>query len=117
MAMALLPSLTEIVRCLKTGQTEEAEKKILMLCETALSLQEENAALREEVTKLRRDKGSNINLEFSGNVYWLLEQGEKRGPFCPHCYDVGRQLSELLDGSRYVGKTRWICMVCNRVFD
>jgi hypothetical protein len=115
--MALLPSFSEIAKFLKKGETEKAEKRILKLREAALDLQEENLALREEIKKLRNEKSARASLEFSDGVYWRLEGDERVGPFCPRCYDEHHQLSELLDGSRYVGKTRWICTVCNRVFD
>lgn len=115
--MTLLPSFTEISKCLRKGETEEAERKILKLREAALDLQEENLALREEIKNLREQKSGRVELEFVDGVYWRLEGGERVGPFCPRCYAEDRHLSELLDGSRYVAKTRWICTVCNRVFD
>jgi len=40
-----------------------------------LGLQEENAVLREEIRKLRRGKGTKIDLEFSRQcLLWLLER-------------------------------------------
>lgn len=115
--MTRLPSFSEIAKSLKTGETEKAEKQILKLSEVALNLQEENLALREEIEKLRGGRRVGPGLEFSDGVYWLLEGDERVGPYCPRCYDEQQQLVELLDGSRYVGKTRWICTGCNRVFD
>jgi hypothetical protein len=115
--MALMPSFSEIAKSLKKGATDEAEKQILKLREAALELQEENLALREEIKKLREEKNIGVSLELSEGVYWRLEGGERVGPFCPSCYDEHHRLAELLDGSRYVAKTRWICLVCNRVFD
>jgi hypothetical protein len=112
-----LPSFSEIAKSLKTGETEKAEKQILKLREVALSLQEENLALREEIEKLRGERSIGPSLEFSDGVYWRLEDGERAGAVCPCCYDDHRRLVDLLDGSRFVGKTRWICTVCNRVFD
>jgi len=115
--MALLPSFSEIAKSLKKGATEEAEKQILKLREAALELQEENLALREQIKKLHEEKSTGVSLELSQGVYWQLEDGERVGPFCPYCYDAHHRLAQLLDGSRYVAKTHWICRECNRVFD
>jgi len=115
--MTRLPSFLQITKSLKKGLISEAEDQILKLREAALELQEENLALREEIKKLREEKNTGASLELSEGIYWGLEGGERVGPFCPHCYDKDHQLAQLLDGTRYVAKTRWICRVCNRVFD
>lgn len=103
------------------------QEEISKLRETTLELQEENLALREEIKRLRDEKEvqekemptkeAPSDLELSENVYWLLKNSERQGPFCPRCYSEHQRLSTLLDGARFVGKTRWICPVCNRVFD
>ena len=93
------------------------QEQISKLRETTLELQEENLALREEIKKLREKEKPQTNLELSENVYWLLSDNERTGPFCPRCYSEHHRLATLLDGARFVGKTRWICPVCNRVFD
>ena len=113
--MSLLPSFSEITKALKTGEVKKAEKQILKLREVALNLEKENLALREEIKRLS-EKNMGIALELSDGVYWRVESGERKGPFCPCCYDEDQRLVDLLDGSRYVGKTHWICTVCNRVF-
>ena len=89
----------------------------MRLREAALELQEENLALREEVKRLQEERGTMPNLELSENVYWLLANRERVGPFCPNCYNEHQRLTTLLDGRRFVAKTRWICPACNRVFD
>ena len=89
----------------------------MRLREAALELQEENLALREEIKRLRDEKGTQTNLEFRENVYWLTTNSEQVGPFCPRCYNEQHRLATLLDGTRFVAKTRWICPVCNHVFD
>ena len=114
--MTRLPSFSQIAESLKKGAISEAEEQILKLRDAALELQEENLALREEIKKLREQKNNGAGLELSEGVYWALEGGERVGPFCPRCYDQDHQLSQLLDATRYVAKTRWICRVCNRVF-
>ncbi len=100
----------------KAGEPETQEQ-ILKLRETTLELQQENLALRDEIKRLREQKEPQTNLEFSENVCWLLIDHERTGPFCPRCYSEHHRLATLLDGRRFVAKTRWICPVCNHVFD
>ena len=95
----------------------ESQEQIAKLREAALELKEENLALREEIKRLRDQKSPPTRLEFSESVYWLLTDSERTGPFCPQCYTQQHHLTTLLDGTRFVGKTRWICPVCNHVFE
>jgi len=95
----------------------ESQEQIAKLREAALELKEENLALREEIKRLRDQKAPPTRLELSESVYWLLTDSERTGPFCPRCYAQHRHLTTLLDGTRFVGKTRWICPVCNHVFE
>jgi hypothetical protein len=105
------------VKASKKAAESETQEQIVKLREATVELQQENLALREEVKKLREDKSLETSLEFSENVYWLLTGSERTGPFCPRCYSEHQRLATLLDGTRFVAKTRWICPVCNHVFD
>ena len=98
-------------------EPSETQEQLTKLRETATELEEENVALREEVKRLREEKADPTKLEFRENVYWLLTDTERRGPFCPRCYTEHHQLTTLLDGTRFAGKTRWICPACNHVFE
>ena len=111
------PSNSRIAESLKKGSRSQTREEIVKLREAALELEEENLALREEIKKLREEKGTETNLEFRENVYWLHTDSELVGPFCPRCYTEHHRLATLLDGTRFVAKTRWICPVCNHVFD
>jgi transposase-like protein len=106
-----------MAKSLKKNATAEMQEQITRLREAALELQQENLALRERLEELREKKGTPTNLEFCENVYWLLTNNERVGPFCPRCYNEHQRLATLLDGARFVAKTRWICPVCNHVFD
>jgi transposase-like protein len=101
----------------KKAAESEMQEQMMKLRETTLELQQENLALRDEIKKLREQKEPETKLEFSENVCWLLIDHERTGPFCPRCYSEHHRLATLLDGQRFVAKTRWICPVCNHVFD
>ena len=95
----------------------EAQEQLVKLRATASELEQENFALREEIKKLREEENAQPNLILRENVYWLMTDSERTGPFCPYCYSEHQRLATLLDGARFVAKTRWICPVCNHVFD
>ena len=95
----------------------EAQEQLVKLRATTSELEQENLALREEIKKLREEEKPHPNLELRENVYWLMTDSERTGPFCPRCYSEHQRLARLLDGARFVAKTRWICPVCNHVFD
>ena len=102
------------------GANSETQEQLSKLREATVELKEENVALREEIKRLRKEEAAPLapsNLEFSENVYWLREDNHRLGPFCPHCYSERQRLATLLNGARFVGKTRWICPICNHVFD
>ena len=104
----------------KERSDSETQQQLSKLREATVELKQENVALREEIKRLRKEESAPLapnNLEFSENVYWLLEDNHRLGPFCPHCYSERQRLATLLNGARFVGKTRWICPVCNHVFD
>ena len=110
-------SRSRVPKSSQEAAPSENQEQVTKLRETATELAQENLALREEIQRLREKKETPTNLEFSDNVYWLLTDRERMGPFCPQCYTADQRLATLLDGSRFVGKTRWICSLCNRVFD
>ncbi len=114
--MLPLPSYSQIAELLKKGATLEAQEQIMKLREAAMELQEENLALREENKKLREEKDIATNLQFENHVYWLQKDGQRDGPFCSLCYDEHHRLARLHDGQRYIGKTRWICLICDHTF-
>lgn len=115
--MIPLPSYSQIADLIKKGATIEAQEQIMKLREAALELQEENLNLREENKRLREEKELSTNLKFENGIYWLRKNDVPDGPFCAACYDEHHRLSRLHNGRKYVSKTRWICMVCKRVFD
>jgi hypothetical protein len=111
------PSSSSAAKSSKKPTNLEKQEQVMRLREAASELQEENRILREEVQRLREEKATPTNLELYENVYWVQTNSERVGPFCPLCYTEHQRLSALLDGKRFVAKTRWICPVCNHVFD
>jgi hypothetical protein len=102
-----IPKYKDIVDLVKKGSTLEAQEKILELREAALELQEENLALKEELNQLKEELAKSDALSFENGVYWLSNNGEKEGPFCPKCHDTKGQLVRMhKDGNG------WWCYTC-----
>jgi len=115
--MIPLPSYSQIAELIKKGATLEAQEQIMKLREAALELQEENLSLREEIKKLREERDLANNLEFAEEVYWLLKNGERTGPYCPSCYDQHHKLTRLHNGKTRMADTKWLCLICQNTFD
>ena len=110
-------SRSRIAKLSPETDSSETHQQLTKLREKATELEQENIALREELKRLREEKAAPTKLEFRENVYWLRTDSERTGPFCPRCYTQHQHLTTLLDGTRFVGKTRWICPICNHVFE
>ena len=90
-----LPSYSDIVELIKKGATLEAQEKVMQLREAALKLQEENISLKEQISKLEEHLTTKSKLTYDGHVYWLLENGNREGPYCQRCYDTSRLIIRL----------------------
>jgi hypothetical protein len=112
-----IPSVSSIFELLKKGATLEAQEQIMKLREAAMTVQEENLSLREELRTLREQVEIDSSLRFEGTAYWREKDGAKDGPFCSCCYDEHKRLARLHDGRKYVGGTRWLCLVCSTPVD
>jgi len=107
-----LPNYKDIVELIKKGSTLEAQEKIMELREASLELQEENLNLREENKSLKEKIQLNEELDFDGKIYWLINKGEKIGPFCQKCFDSESKLIRLQSDGKY-----WDCYACHCVYD
>jgi len=90
----------------------EAQEKILELREAAMSLQEENLALRNRVRELEDQATLKQKVQWEKPYYWSSEGGAKDGPFCQTCYDNDTKLVRLQGGQ----SGRWNCHTCKGTF-
>lgn len=88
--------------------------------EEALELQEENIALRHQVSDLERFQDLRASLKFDGTVYWQLDETEEEhGPFCQRCFDIDKLLVRLQDGTYHDGDRYvklWDCAACKTTY-
>ena len=116
--MGILPSYSakEIMELIKKGFELEAQEKIMELRQAALELQEENLALKEEVKGLKED------LEIKGQIerdeemcfFYLVDEDDRKGPFCQRCYDKERRLIHLR--KMYVDSDYRECLDCGKQY-
>lgn len=76
------------------------------------SLTEKNADLEADNKRLRDKLEIKENLIHEGNVYWIIKNGIKDGPFCTCCWDSERKLIHL---HKSEVSDRAHCPKCNTV--
>jgi len=107
-----IPSYTDIKDLVKKGLTIEAQEKIMELREAAITLQEENIALKERVKALEAAAKLRAEMIWEKPYYWRMQNDEKDGPYCQACYDKEQRLARLQDRRRGM----WGCSVCKTTF-
>jgi len=119
--MSLIDTAKDVYDLAMKGATLELQEELLKMREEALALQEENLRLKQQVGELEAKKNLKENLEFDGALYWkLLDEDQKEGPFCQHCYDTDQKLVRLQDVSHKdmdgAHVQVWTCKACNNSY-
>jgi hypothetical protein len=107
-----LPKYKDIIELVKKGSTIEAQEKILELREAAIELQEDNIELKEEIASLKSQLKNKAEMEFNGHVYYRNSDGEREGPFCPHCFDVHTKIVRIHPVEYAYSNPEWQCKSC-----
>ena len=72
----------------------EAHEQILDLKEDVISLRARHQELEAEVARLKQEGKIDVRLE--ANMYWQYDEDGKHGPMCPRCWEVDRELAEVV---------------------
>ena len=107
-----VPRYSEIVDLIKKGSTVEAQEQIMELREATIELQEENIELKEQIRNLQEQLKTKQKLNFNRGVYWVQDENNQDGPFCPQCYDTTTLLVRLQDSDDV-----FICYTCKNLFN
>lgn len=118
-ALGSIKTAADIAKLIKDSDAslEQAETK-LKLAELISTLADAKIQIAE-IQQMLVDKDAEIRLAkeqlaVKGNVqwqspyYWVLENGQKDGPFCQHCYDKNKELIRLQGN----GEGYWECKAC-----
>jgi hypothetical protein len=114
----VVPNYQEIIELLPEGLTLQAKEKLIELKEAAVTLQEENLALKQKLKQLESAAGVPPNLLFDKGLYWLMasppDSNNRQGPFCQACFDRDKKLVHL--HRNQVTQSGWFCVVCRNYF-
>jgi hypothetical protein len=113
-----VPNYQDIIELLGQGLTTQARVKIMELKEVAITLQEENLALKEKLRQLEVGSGLRSNMRFDRGLYWKLaspgDENSREGPYCQACFDRDKKLVHLHRNQNPQGG--WFCAVCQNYF-
>src|SRR5690554_5746970 len=115
-ALGSLKTATDIARLIKDSgaSLEQAEIKLQIaelisaLAEARIeiaSVQSDLVAKDIEIRALKEKLENKQKMVWEKPYYWLLDGGNRDGPYCQRCYDVEQNLVRL-QGS---GKSGWSC--------
>jgi hypothetical protein len=93
------------------GKTEQARELLTSLQDEFLAVHEENEILKKQLGEVARVLDLAETVQFDGQKYWIVEDGEKKGPFCQVCYDREGALVRLQQRDRH-----WECVGCGGLY-
>lgn len=93
------------------GKVEQAKELLKSLQDEFLAVYDENEALKKQLGEVVSVLDLAQSLQFDGQKYWLVEDGEKKGPFCQVCYDRDGILVRLQEHDRH-----WECLSCGGLY-
>lgn len=95
----------------KQGKHEEAAVLMKSLQDEFLAVCEENEALKEQLSEVAEVLDLAERIQFDGQKYWLMDEGERKGPFCQVCYDREGLLVHLHEHENH-----WECQSCHGLY-
>jgi hypothetical protein len=114
-----IKTATEIAKLIKDSDVslEKAETKLKLaelisaLADAKIEVTEVQQTLLDkdtEIRKLQEQFKLKQKLQWEQPYYWLMDDANKSGPFCQHCYDKAQELIRLQGN----GEGYWECKVC-----
>lgn len=100
-----------VAELFEEGKTEEAKAVLKSLQDEFLAVCDENEALKEQLTEVANILDLADKVQYDGQKYWLMDEGERKGPFCQVCYDRDGLLVNLQEH-----KNHWECQNCNGLY-
>jgi len=95
----------------KEGKHDEAEALLKSLQDEFLAVCEENEALKTQLSEVADVLDLAEKVQFDGQKYWLVDDGERKGPFCQVCYDRDGLLVHLHEHDNH-----WECQSCRGLY-
>ena len=95
----------------KQGKHEEAEALMKSLQDEFFAICEENEALKLQISEVADVLDLADRVQFDGQKYWLIDENDKKGPFCQVCYDRDGLLVHLQEHENH-----WECQSCRGLY-
>ena len=95
----------------KEGKYQEAEALLKSLQDEFLALCQENEILKTQLSDVADVLDLAEKVQFDGQKYWLVDDGERKGPFCQICYDRDGLLINLQGHENH-----WECQSCRSLY-
>ena len=93
--MAIFDELKSVGKVLQEAGKIEQYRQILDAQQKLLEMQKKIVELEADNKKLRDDFEIKESLIHEGNIYWIIKNKIKDGPFCICCWDSERKLMRL----------------------
>jgi hypothetical protein len=109
--MGIFDNLKSIGKVLQEAGKIEQYKQILESVQELLEMQKKIEELENENKNLKEKLEIKEKLEYDSenNVYWVIKDGKKEGPYCSLCWDDYKKLIHLHNTSQ---ERLWICPKC-----
>ena len=95
--MGFIENMKEAVKFAQQLGNVEMTQSLVSAQQDALDLMGENQSLRDEVVHLKEALELQGTVKYDDGAYWS-ENGDRDGPFCTKCWDVGRTLVRMKHG-------------------
>lgn len=95
----------------KEGKLDAAETLLKSLQDEFLAICEENEVLKNQLSEVADVLDLAEKVQFDGQKYWLVDEGERKGPFCQVCYDRDGLLVHLHEHENH-----WECQNCRGLY-
>jgi hypothetical protein len=95
----------------KKGKLDAAEVLLKSLQDEFLAVCEENEILKKQLSEVADVLDLAEKIQFDGQKYWLMDEGERKGPFCQVCYDRDGLMIHLHEHDNH-----WECQNCRSLY-
>jgi hypothetical protein len=107
--MSIVDDLGKVGNVLRKADKIPEFQTILDIQQKLIDLQEENTDLKQELRELKNKDEFESKLIYEKNAYYFInDNGEKEGPYCPVCwgYDTKKIRMRDCDTSYYCDKCK-----------
>ena len=95
--MSIVENAKEVAELVKKYNDLDLYQKIIDLRDEIFTLREQNLEIKERNKELEEALSLKGKIQKEGNVYYVINNDEKDGPFCITCWDDDKKLIHLYE--------------------